>query len=326
MARSIGWLMGWLMVGLLAAVLAAPPAVAGETVRVAAQYGLGYAPLLVLAKKPDFLHKYAPDADVRLTQLAGGAAVREALLSDSVDIGGLAITPIVQAWAKGADLKIALGLADNPIQLITWRPDLKTVQDLKPNDKVNVISIGSPQTLVMKMAAQKYFGSPNALDSHFLAIPHPDGVTAVLDHGSPVAEFATPPYIRVLMAHPEMHVMLSNKDFPEANFMLIVAAVDKRFAVGHAKLYAATMSALTDVIAWMNEHPQDAASFLSANEPGKLSAAEWLAEMQQPGVDFSATPHGVAEIASFMHTIGMVDRTGTFDDLTWPNLHGGKGN
>lgn len=322
MARSIHWL----MTAMLAAVLAAPPALAKETVRVAAQYGLGYAPLLVLAKKPEFLHKYAPDADVRLTQLAGGAAVREALLSDSVDIGGLAITPIVQAWAKGAELKIALGLADNPIQLITWRPDLKSVKDLKPNDKVNVISIGSPQTLVMKMAAQKYFGSPNALDSHFLAIPHPDGVTAVLGHGSPVAEFATPPYIRMLLVHPEMHVILSNKDFPEANFMLIVAAVGKRFAVGHAKLYAATVSALTDVITWMNTDPKAAAAFLSTAEPGKLTPEQWLAEMQQPGVRFSPTPHGVAEIAAFMHTIGMVDKTGTFDDLTWPNLHNGKGN
>ncbi len=317
-------------IGILAAMflaaIGAGPAAARDEVRIAAQYGLGYAPLFILAKKPEFLHKYAPNADTRLVQLAGGAAVREALLSHSVDIGGLAMLPVIQAWAKGANLKIALGLSDMPIQLITWRPDLKSVKDLKPDDKVNVISIGSPQTLVMKMAAMKYFGSPNALDNHFVTMAHPDGIAAVIAKRDIVAEFATPPYIRMLTKYPGMHVILSNKDFTQANFMLICAAAGKRFVVGKPKLYAATISALTDVIAWMNNKPKDAAAFLAAEQPGKLSPAAWLTEMQQPGVRFTAAPNGLSNLAVFMAKIGMVAKTGSYDDLTWPNLHGQGGN
>lgn len=305
--------------------LLAPSTASAEEVRIAAQYGLGYAPLLVVAKRPELLHKYAPDVNPHLVQLAGGAAVREALLSGSVDIGGLAMLPIIQAWAKGAELKIALGLDDEPVQLITWRPDLKSVRDLKPDDKVNVISIGSPQTLVMKMAALEYHGNPNALDPHFVAIAHPDAVAALITHRAIAAEFATPPYIRMLLAHPEMHVILSNKDFAQANFMLIVAGAMKSFAEGKPKLYAATIAALKDAIAWMNDKPEEAAAWLAENEPGKLSAADWLAELRQPGVRFSPVPDGLTSLAAFMAKIGMIAKPGTFDELTWHNLHGSGG-
>lgn len=315
-----------MLTALLTVTVFSTAVMAKDEVRVAAQFGLGYAPLFVMAKKPEFLHKYAPDADVRLVQLEGGAAVREALLSDSVDIGGLAMLPVIQAWAKGANLKIALGLSDMPIQLITWRQDIKSVKDLKPNDKVNVVSIGSPQTLVMKMAAMKYFGSPSALDNRLVTMAHPDGVAAVIAKRGIVAEFATPPYIRILLKHPGMHVILSNKDFPEANFMLICAAAGKRFAAGKPKLYEATINALKDVIEWMNTKPEDAAAFLAANQPGHLSAAEWLAEMKQPGVHFSPAPNGLVNLSAFMAKIGMTRKAGTYKELTWPNLWAAGGN
>lgn len=316
----------WILAAALMLAMGWTPASAKDEVRIAAQFGLGYAPLFVIAKKPEFLHKYAPDVDIKLVQLAGGAAVREALLSDSVDIGGLAMLPVIQAWAKGANMKIALGLSDMPIQLITWRPDLKSVKDLKPEDKVNVISIGSPQTLVMKMAAMKYFGSPKALDNHFVTMAHPDAVAALIAKRGIAAEFATPPYIRMLKKHPEMHTILSNKDFAEADFMLIVAAAGKRFVEGKPKLYDATIKALKDAIDWMNAKPEEAAAFFAANQPGKLSAADWLAEMKQPGVRFSAVPDGLGQLSAFMAKIGVTAKAGTYDELTWPNLHGVGGN
>jgi NitT/TauT family transport system substrate-binding protein len=312
----------WLMALVTVMALGASPSNAKDVLRVAAQYGLGYAPLFIMAKNPDFLKKYAPDVEIKMIQLAGGAAIREALLSDTADIGGLAMLPVIQAWAKGADLKIALSLSDMPVELITWRPDLKSVKDLKPDDKVNVISIGSPQTLIMKMAAIKNFGSSNALDSHFVAMAHPDGVAAVIAKRGIAAHFATPPYIRILKREPGMHVLLSNKDFAEADFTFIVAAAGKKFVEGNPKLYAATISALKDVVTWMNQKPEEAAAFLAANQAGKLKAEDWLAEMKQPGVHFNPVPHGLAGLSKFMTDIKMTAKAGSYDDLTWPNLHG----
>lgn len=310
-----------ILAALLAATLIAGTAAAKDQIRIAAQHGLGYAPLFIIAKKPEFIHKYVPDADVTLVQLAGGAAVREALLSDSVDVGGLAMSPVIQAWAKGADLKLALALCDMPAELITWRPDLHSVKDLKPGDKLNVISIGSPQSLVLMMAAQRYFGDPHALDSRFVTLSHPDGVAAVMAHRDIVATFASPPYVRLLLKQPGMHSLLSNHAFPEANFTFIAAASGGAF-VKRARLYDATVHALEDAIAWINTKPEEAAAFLAKEQGnGKFTAADWLAEIKQPGARFSPVPHGLVALGAFMAKIGVAAKAPSYDDVTWPNLH-----
>lgn len=322
MARTLGMLAA--LAAALVMATSAGGAAAKDEIRIAAQHGLGYAPLFIIAKKPEFLRKYLPDADTTLVQLAGGAAVREALLSDTVDIGGLAMSPVIQAWAKGADLKLALALCDMPAELITWRPDLHSVKDLKPADKLNVISIGSPQTLVLMMAAEKFFGNPHALDSHFVTMAHPDGVAAVMTHRDIVATFASPPYVRMLLKEPGMHSILGNHDFPQGNFTFIAAASGGAF-VKRQRLYAATIHALEDAIEWLNSKPEEAAAFLAREQGGKLTAADWLAEIKQPGAKFSPVPHGLVSLGAFMARIGMAAKAPTYDDVTWPNLHGVDG-
>lgn len=303
---------------------AAQGVAARETVRIAVEHGLGYAPLFIVAKKPEMLRKYLPDADVALVQLAGGAAVREALLSGTVDIGGLAMSPIIQAWARGADLKIALGISDMPAKLITYRDDIHSIKDLKPGDKINVVSIGSPLSLIVQMAAESELGNAHALDNNFVTMSHPDGVAAVMTKRDIVATFASPPYVRILLREPGMHAILTNHDFSAANFTYIVAAAGAGF-VGRAKAYDATIHALTDAIDWLNAKPEEAAAFLAAEERTKLTAADWAAELKQDGVRFTPEPHGLVKLGAFMVRVGVATKAPGFDDVTWPNLHGGGG-
>ena len=145
-------------------------------IRVATEYGLGYAPLYIVAKKPEFVRKYLPDAEISIQHLAGGPAVRDALLAGTVDIGGLGVAPVIQAADKGVDLKIAVGMAFVPTALITYRDDIKSVRDLKPDDKVNVVSSSSLQAMEMKMAGDAYFNNPAAFDGNMTTISHPDAV------------------------------------------------------------------------------------------------------------------------------------------------------
>ena len=265
-----------------------------------------------------------PNVTINFVQLSGGAAIREALISNTIDVGGLAMSPVIQAWDKGADMKIALGMSFMPTELITYRPDLKSVKDIKPGDKLNVVSIGSPQSLELKMAAEKYFGSITALDTNFVTMPHPDAVAALESKRDIVAEFATPPYIRMLMQQPGMHSILSNRDrdFPDANFMLIVAAASGQFVREKPAYYAAMVKAIKDAIDWMNVKPNEAAAFLAADQGGKITAAQWVEEIKQPGVKFSPVPQGLTRLMAFMTRIGIVSKPGTYDDVTWPNLHG----
>ena len=299
-----------------------------DQIRVATEFGLGYAPLYIVAKRAEFIHKYLPNVNINFVQLSGGAAIRDALISNTIDVGGLAMSPVIQAWDKGADVKIALGMSFMPTELITYRPDIKSMKDVKPTDKLNVVSLGSPQSLEVKMAAEKYFGSLTSLDTNMVTMPHPDAVAALESKRDIAAEFATPPYIRILMQQPGMHSILSNRDreFPDANFMLIVAAASGRFVHDKPEYYSAMVKAIRDAIDWMNAKPNEAAAFLAADQPAsKLTAADWLAEMKQPGVKFSPVPQGLGRLMSFMARVGIIAKAGTYDDVTWQNLHNSGG-
>jgi NitT/TauT family transport system substrate-binding protein len=309
-----------MLMGLLLALCASSSAQTGDQIRIAVEYGLGYAPLYIVAKKPEFIHKYLPDAQISVQHLPGGPAVRDALVSGAVDIGGIGVAPVIQAADKGVDLKIAVGMAFVPTALITYREDLKSVRDLKPADKVNVVSSSSLQVMEMKMAGDAYFNNPSALDGNMATISHPDAVAAVERHEL-AGEFATPPFIRTLLREPGMHVILSNRDFAAAGCMPILAAASGHFH-DRTKEYDAVVHAVQDAIAWINSDPKAAAEFLAADEGSTISAADWLAEIQQPGVKFSAIPMGEAALAKFMQKIGSVSKAASYDDLTWPNLHG----
>ncbi|MGH7714649.1 MAG: ABC transporter substrate-binding protein, partial [Vulcanimicrobiaceae bacterium] len=291
-----------------------------SVIRVAVEYGLGYAPLYLVAKKPEFIQKYIPGAQISIQHLAGGPAVRDALVAGTVDIGGIGVAPVIQAADKGVDLKIAVGMAFVPTELITYRDDIKSVRDLEPADKVNVVSSGSLQAMEMKMAGDAYFNNPSALDGNMATISHPAAVAAVQKHVM-TGEFATPPFIRALLREPGMHAILSNRDFAAASCMPILAAASGHFH-DRTKEYDAVVHAVQDAIVWINANPKAAAEFFAADQGGTMSAAEWLAELQQPGVKFSPVPKGEAALAAFMQKIGIVSKAASYDDLTWPNLHG----
>jgi NitT/TauT family transport system substrate-binding protein len=302
-----------LLCALIALVSAVVPVRADDApaIRIAVEYGLGYAPLYLVAKKPEF---------ISVEHLAGGPAVRDALLAGMVDIGGIGVAPVIQAADKGLDLKIAVGMAFVPTALITYRDDIKSVKDLKAGDKVNVVSNGSLQAMEMKMAGDAYFNNPSALDGNMATISHPAAVTAVEKHEL-TGEFATPPFLRALLREPGMHVILSNRDFAAAGCMPILAAASGHFH-DRTKEYDAVVHAVQDAIAWINANPKAAADFFASDQGGTMSAAEWLAEIQQPGVQFSSVPKGEAALAAFMRKIGIVSKAASYDDLTWPNLHG----
>lgn len=61
-------------------------------IRIAQQFGLGYAPLLVV-KHMKLIEKYAPGVEVEWTTLGSGAAINEALIAGKLDIGSMGVGP-----------------------------------------------------------------------------------------------------------------------------------------------------------------------------------------------------------------------------------------
>ncbi|MCD7042905.1 ABC transporter substrate-binding protein, partial [Pseudomonas sp. MAFF 311096] len=91
-------------ISLLAGSLVAPAAAQAEgEIRIAEQFGIVYL-LLNVVRDQNLIEKYGKqegiDIKVDWTQLSGGAAVNDALLSGSIDIAGAGVGPLLTIWDR----------------------------------------------------------------------------------------------------------------------------------------------------------------------------------------------------------------------------------
>jgi hypothetical protein len=85
----------------------------------------------------------------------------------------------------------ALVAGDNG--LYTSKPEIKSLADFKPTDRIAVTSTTGQQGLLLRMAAEKAFGEGQSrrMDTMMIQLPHPDA-TAGLVTGGTISGYAAP--------------------------------------------------------------------------------------------------------------------------------------
>lgn len=132
-ARPVRHPLATLAVSVAGIMAMAGPAAAEGRIRIAEQYGLGYLPLHVL-RQNQLIEKHGKalglDIAVEWVQLSGGAAMNDALLSGSLDLGSAGVGPLRTIWdrTKGnAKVKAIASLNDMPLFLTTSNPKVKSL-------------------------------------------------------------------------------------------------------------------------------------------------------------------------------------------------------
>ena len=107
---------------------------------------------------------------------------------------------------------------------------------------------------------------------------------------------------------------------------LVFVTTDK-FRSDNPKLYAATLAALDEAIAWTNADKRRAARlYIEMTKEKKLSEDEIVAIISGEGFDFSTTPKKVGALAQFMAKIGSLkSKPATWKDMFFPEAHGLQG-
>jgi len=299
---------------------APPPAASqngdGETIRIAGQFGLVYAPLMV-AKDKDIFAKYG--LTVEWKEYGSGGAVREALTSGDLDVGFMGIPPFLIGWDKGVPGKVAIGFVCAPVSLISYRPEITAIEDFQSDDKIALPSPGSIQHILLAMQAEKVLGDPKALDNQLIALPHPDATSAMLAKKDIDAHFTTPPYIFQQLSEPDYHVVLSDREVFGNDFSFNVGIVTEKYHAEHPRGYASFVMAINEAMAWINENPYEAAELLAPNF--NLDAATTLKYMTWEGMNYTTAPYGLLGFADFMQEAGYLTKVPEkLSDIAWENV------
>jgi len=288
------------------------------TMRLAVQFGLGYAPLTI-AQEKDFFGKYLPGVEIEWKQFGSGGAIREALIAGELDAGVMGIPPFIIGWDKGAPWKVASGVCVMPLGLQTYQDDIETLADFSDGDKIAYPSPGSIQHILLSMAAEKELGDATALDGFGVAMAHPDGAAALLSEKDITAHFTSPPYVFEELSSPNIHQVVDGTEAFGTEFTFLVAVATQDFYENNPQGYSAFVLGLADAIAFINENPTEAASILAP--AFKLDEETTLKYLTWPGMNYTTTPYGLLGFAPFMKQAGYIEKIPErLSDLAWTNV------
>ncbi|MGE3625362.1 MAG: ABC transporter substrate-binding protein [Hyphomicrobiales bacterium] len=273
--------------------------------RIASGFGLGYAPVQ-LAHELKLFEKYAPGLEVKYQQYASGSARSEAMIAGQADVAFMGIQPYLIGWARGVEWKVIMGLNNAPVHLMTWRDDVKSLKDIKPEMKIAVPSPTSTQADLLRMAAARELGDAKALDGNMVAMKHPDAANAIISKRGIDMHFASPPFLFKEAATPGVKKVLTAIDAFGGEHNFLVAVGMNKFAETQPAAFAALTMGIMEAMHILNTDPKRAAKAIAG--PNKLSEEDALQYLTWENMNFTATPYGVMTTANWMKSIGVIPK------------------
>lgn len=311
LAASIG-----LGVSLLAGSFIAPAAAQAEgEIRIAEQFGIVYL-LLNVVRDQSLIEKHGKeqgiDIKVDWTQLSGGSAVNDALLSGSIDIAGAGVGPLLTIWDRThgrQNVKAVASLGNFPYYLVSSNPKVRSIADFTENDRIALPAVGvSVQSRFLQYAAAQQWGDKEfaRLDKYTLAVPHPDATAALLAGGTELnAHFSNPPFQDQVLANKDVHVVLDTYELLGPNSPTVLFATEK-FRKDNPKTYQAFVDALAEAADFAQHDKGAAADTYIRVTKAKIDRAALLKIIDNPQYEFSVTPKNTYKLADFMYRVGAI--------------------
>lgn len=309
-ARSLGLLIAGFSALALGAILHPASARAEvKQVRIAVQFGIGYLPLLIAEDRGLIERRLRsaglPDTEVTLLRFSGAPPVSEALISGNVDFGTYGTTGFLTVWSKtrgSLNIKGLCGIAVMQSVLLANRPDIKSVRDFKPEDRISVPATVSPQAVVLRMAAEQAFGPGqfNKLDTQMVTLPHPEGLRALTNRVDVVAQVTSPPFDYIALQDPSVHKVLTSTDVLGGPSTFLILATSEKFAQDNPQTTRAVLEAMEEAMRFIKDHRREAAEIYLKAEKSSLTPEFVEKILADPASGFAIEPIRVMEYSAFM--------------------------
>ncbi|HEY1147641.1 MAG TPA: ABC transporter substrate-binding protein [Pseudoduganella sp.] len=286
-------------------------------IRIAEQYGVTYL-LLNIAQEQKLIEKHGKaqgvDVKVEWTQLSGGAAINDALLSGAIDIAGAGVGPLLTIWdrTKGRqEVRGVAALGSFPYYLVTNNPKVKSLADFTEKDRIGLPAVTvSVQARILQMAAAQKWGDKDfaRLDKLTQTLPHPDAAAAIIAGGTEISgHFGSPPFQEQELAqNPNARIVLNSYEVQGGPSSSTVLYATEKYRKENPKTYRAFVSALAEAADYAAKNPEGAADIYLRTNKSKVDRAILLKIFRNPEVQFKIAPQNTLTLAQFMHRVGAI--------------------
>ena len=310
--------LGALMAGAALCLAAIGPAAAAEgQLRIAKQFGIVYL-LLDVAAEQKLIEKHAKaaglDVKVEFVQLSGGAAVNDALLSSSIEVGGAGVGPLFTIWDRTQGRQNVRGVAslgNFPYYLVTNNPNVRTIADFTEKDRIALPAVTvSVQSRILQWAAAKLWGDKEfgRLDKFSVALPHPEATAAIINGRTEItAHFGNPPFQdQELAANPNARVVLNSYDVQGGPASSTVLYATEKFYKEAPRTYRVFLDALDEAAKLIAANPEQAADIYIKAGGGKGDRKLILDIIKSKEVEFKVEPQNTLGLGQFLHRVGAI--------------------
>ena len=283
---------------------------------IADQFGLAYAPIEILKATTileDSLKAHGVEnVEVIFERMGNTTAIREAMLSENLDVGFMAIPPFLLGVEKGMDWKIISGVSESPVALI-GEIGIESVGEINSNHRIILPQLGSVQHILLAMAADEKMGNWAAFNEQVLAMSHPDGYTAILADPENYLHFTTPPYMESELQDGRLGVVTNGEEIFGEPFTFIVSVCQERFYKDE-NLYKAFKEALSEAIDYIHEYPEETRVILNAAYDYPEDMIDAI--LNDPQMVFSTEVKGMDKFMSYMQKMDLL-KSDDMVTLSW---------
>jgi len=260
------------------------------------------------------------------TALSGPGPVLDAILSGAADYGTVALPSLLTIWEKtrGTTNEVkAIGTVSNgAMTLYTINPNVKALGDFTEQDRIAVPTVRlSFNSMMLQMAAEKLWNEPHRLDHLTVALGHPDAVAALsagYGKASITAHIGVQPFTDRGLKIPGAHIITDSREVFGGPLTQITLVAAKRTKEKNPTLFQAVANALEESIKTANADKRAAAIQWKDAQKAPDSVDDLLAQLNDPGFEFTSEPHRIAYFAAFLNRIGtMKAKVADWKELFW---------
>jgi len=310
-----------------------------KTLRIAAQFGIGYLPLYVARDAglmdQEMRRQGLEPVPIEIRNMAGAPDINAGLLSQSLEIGCGGITALMITWDKtrtagDSQIKGIAAFSTVPYVLMTVNPKVHSLRDLSASDRIGLPAVKvSVPAIMLEIASEQTFGAGqyDKLAPLTVSLAMPDGVISLLSGGGVVDSYTlSPPFISQVKGKPGIHQAWSSTEVFGTPTTALVSWTTARFRRENPHTYAAYVAALKDAMQFIKDNRRQAAALYLKAESSKLSIDLIMDALADPDVRYAIAPENSAKLAEFLTHIGMIHgKVESWKDLFFPEIHSEDG-
>jgi NitT/TauT family transport system substrate-binding protein len=287
----------------------AAPVRAQDQVKIGIGFGLAFLPVYI-CEDMKLVEKRAKELhlDVRASyqRFVGAGPMQDAIASGAIDMGPYGTAPLLTAWDKAKDtpqqILAVSGITTMPLTLVSNRPNVATIADFQPTDRIAMPSLTAPQMYLLQMQSEKTFKAYDKLQDQVVAMPPSEAVTALVDgSGLATAYFGSPPYTQLALRDAKVHRVLSSSDVINGKASFLIMGATRGYIEAHPQMPEAIHMAMDDAARIIRSDPRRATQIYLTHEPSMSLSGPFIeAVLREIKDEFGSPVYGVQAFADFM--------------------------